>query len=168
MPIKQVWNKQIAKQFNNMTFDEQAKLYREFKSQFDRLSKYNLSTANQYFKEYLEETIIIACNGDVVAQDFLTYIYKKGRTGLFEANLLQRYCGRVIESFAAFEKQRKRLATKIQLSAVPIARPMPIHACPKPKARILPGSPISSQALISDAWALIAVTHGPIFLPPKK
>ncbi len=98
MPIKQVWNKQIAKQFNNMTFDEQAKLYREFKSQFDRLSKYNLSTANQYFKEYLEETIIIACNGDVVAQDFLTYIYKKGRTGLFEANLLTAYKWGIIAS----------------------------------------------------------------------
>ena len=35
-------------------------------------------------------------------------------------------------------------------------------------ASTLPGSPIKSHALISDACALIAVTHGPIALPPRK
>ena len=98
MPIKQIWNKEIAENFINMSFDEQAKLYRSFKKQFDKLSDYNLDKANEYFKEYLEETVIIACNGDVIAQDFLTYIYKKGRTGLFDANLLLAYKWGIIAS----------------------------------------------------------------------
>ena len=98
MPIKQVYNKEIAKNFSDMSFDEQAKLYRSFKKQFDKLSDYNLDKANEYFKEYLEETVIIACNGDVIAQDFLTYIYKKGRTGLFDANLLTAYKWGIIAS----------------------------------------------------------------------
>ena len=87
---------------------------------------------------------------------------------LFESKRFERYWGSVIASFAAFENLRRRFAQKIQLSAVPMARPMPIHALPIPKASMLPGSPIKSHALISEAWALIAVTHGPIALPPKK
>ena len=79
-----------------------------------------------------------------------------------------KYCGKVMESFAATEKLRNLFATKIQLSAVPSARPIPIHTLPMPNAKILPGKPIKSQPLISDACALIAVTHGPILRPPIK
>ena len=84
------------------------------------------------------------------------------------ANRLDRYCGSVIASPAALENRRSRAAIKTQLAMVPSARPMPIHALPKPKAITLPGRPISSQALISDAWALMAVTHGPIWRLPRK
>lgn len=69
---------------------------------------------------------------------------------------------------AAFENFRSRFAEKIQLAAVPRARPMPIHIWPNPNARMLPGSPIKSQADISEAWADIAVTQGPMERPPKK
>lgn len=79
-----------------------------------------------------------------------------------------RYCGSVMESFAALEKVRRRLAHRIQLAAVPMARPMPIHIWPKPKARIEPGRPISSHADISDACADKAVTQGPMERPPRK
>ena len=87
---------------------------------------------------------------------------------LLVAKRFERYCGSVMESFAASEKQRSRRATKIQFRAVPMARPMPIQIWPKPKARILPGRPISSHADMSDACALIAVTHGPMLRPPRK
>ena len=87
---------------------------------------------------------------------------------LFVAKRLDRYCGSVIESFAASEKQRRRRATMIQFAIVPRARPIPIQIWPKPKARIEPGRPISSHADMSDACALIAVTHGPIWRPPRK
>ena len=89
-------------------------------------------------------------------------------TRLLVAKRLDRYCGSVMASPAASEKQRSRRATKIQLAAVPSARPMPIQICPKPKARMEPGSPISSQADISEAWADMAVTHGPMVRPPRK
>ena len=68
-----------------------------------------------------------------------------------EANLFVRYCGTVIESFAACENFLSLFAQRIQLAAVPRARPMPIHIWPKPKARTEPGSPIRSQPDISEA-----------------
>ena len=43
------------------------------------------------------------------------------------AKRLERYCGNVMESFAALEKQRNRFATKIQFAAVPSIKPIPIH-----------------------------------------
>ena len=49
-----------------------------------------------------------------------------------------------------------------------MASPIPIHTFPSPNARMLPGNPISSQPLMSLAWADIADTHGPICRPPKK
>ena len=87
---------------------------------------------------------------------------------LFDRKRFVRYCGSVMESFAALEKVRSRLAHRIQLAAVPMARPMPIHIWPKPKARIEPGRPISSHADISDACADKAVTQGPMERPPRK
>ena len=81
---------------------------------------------------------------------------------LWLANLFVRYCGSVIESPDAFEKRRSLVATKIQLPAVPNARPMPIQTCPMPNAKSEPGKPIKSHPLMSDACALIAVTKGPI------
>ena len=91
MQIKQVWNKKVADAFDNMDFDEQAKYYRAFKKQFEALNQYNSRTANDLYYQYLEETIMIACNGDVVAQDFLAYTYKKGREGIFEPSTLRAY-----------------------------------------------------------------------------
>ena len=71
--------------------------------------------------------------------------------GFLLANLFDRYSGIVIASFAAAEKLLSLLATSNQLRIVPAARPIPIHIFPKPKARILPGNPISNHPLISDA-----------------
>ena len=84
------------------------------------------------------------------------------------ANRLVRYCGTVMESPAALENSRSLLAQKIQLAAVPRASPMPIQIWPKPKARMEPGSPINSQADISEACADMAVTQGPMLRPPRK
>lgn len=91
MQLKQVWNKKVAEVFDEMDFDEQAKYYRAFKKQFETLNQYNTTTSNELFYQYLEETIMLACNGDVVAQDFLAYIYKKGREGIFEPSPLRAY-----------------------------------------------------------------------------
>ena len=73
-----------------------------------------------------------------------------------------------MESPAALENCLRRLAQNIQFAAVPSASPIPIQICPKPKARIDPGRPIRSHADISEACADMAVTHGPIVLPPRK
>ena len=68
----------------------------------------------------------------------------------------------LMESPAALEKRRSLVATKIQLAAVPNAKPIPIQTCPIPNAKSEPGKPIKSQPLMSDACALIAVTKGPM------
>ncbi len=73
-----------------------------------------------------------------------------------------------MESSATLLNLRRRAAQKIQFAAVPSARPRPIQICPKPKARMEPGRPISSQADMSDACADMAVTQGPILRPPRK
>ena len=50
-----------------------------------------------------------------------------------------------------------------------MARPIAVQtASARPHQYARPGSPISSQPLISEASALIAVTHGPNERPPKK
>ena len=60
------------------------------------------------------------------------------------------------------------LATISQLTYVPIASPIAVHAASATPVRYAsPGRPIRSQLLMSDASALIAVTKGPSFLPPK-
>ena len=46
---------------------------------------------------------------------------------LFVAKRFDKYCGRVMESFAASDNQGSRRATMIQLAIVPMARPMPIQ-----------------------------------------
>lgn len=91
MQIKQVWNNKIAKDWENFTYDEQSKYYRMFKKQFDALSDYNDRIANELFYQYIEETIILACSGDVIAQDFLAYIYKKGWDGVLNDSVLRAY-----------------------------------------------------------------------------
>lgn len=91
MQIKQVWNNKIAKDWENMSYDEQSKYYRMFKKQFDSLSDLNHKMANELFYQYLEETIILACGGDVIAQDFLAYIYKKGWDGVLKDSVLRAY-----------------------------------------------------------------------------
>ena len=91
-----------------------------------------------------------------------TMAVRMDRTGVFARKRFCRYSGRVMESFAAFENFLRRLATKIQLRAVPMARPMPIQALPRPKARTEPGRPMRSHADMSEACALRAVTQGPI------
>ena len=53
-------------------------------------------------------------------------------------------------------------------SGIPMARPMAVHAASAVPVRYAtPGSPIRSQLLMSDASALMAVTNGPNFLPPR-
>ena len=60
------------------------------------------------------------------------------------------------------------LATNSQFKYVPIERPMAVQtASAQPVISARPGSPIKRYALISDASALIAVTSGPSFLPPR-
>ena len=102
MQIKQVWNNKIAKDWENFTYDEQSKYYRMFKKQFDALSDYNDRIANELFYQYIEETIILACSGDVIAQDFLAYIYKKGWDGVLTEPRLSMSILTLTPSFAFF------------------------------------------------------------------
>lgn len=98
MEIKQVWNEEIAKDFANMSFDEQAKLYRRFKVQFNALSEFSPSIADEKFCKMLEECVLLAVDGDVIAQDFLTFTYKKGRDGIFAPHVLRAYKWGIIAS----------------------------------------------------------------------
>lgn len=109
MEIKQVWNKEIADKFLDMTFDEQAQLYRRFKAQFNLLASYNATIANEKFYQLLEECVLLAVDGDAIAQDFLTYIYKKGRDGLFEPNILRAYKWGIIASASGSKLSMNRL-----------------------------------------------------------
>ena len=109
MEIKQVWNQGIADKFLDMTFDEQAQLYRRFKVQFNALAVYNETIANEKFYQLLEECVLLAVDGDAIAQDFLTYIYKKGRNGLFEPNILRAYKWGIIASASGSKLSMNRL-----------------------------------------------------------
>ncbi len=109
MEIKQVWNQEIADKFIDMTFDEQAQLYRRFKAQFNALAVYNPSVANEKFYQLLEECVLLAVDGDAIAQDFLTFIYKKGREGLFEPNVLRAYKWGIIASASGSKLSMNRL-----------------------------------------------------------
>ena len=82
--------------------------------------------------------------------------------------LLEKNSDMVMELPDTTECFLKRLATKSQHRYEPMARPIPIHTSPIPATTIAPGSPMSSQPLISDACADIAVTYGLFFLPPRK
>ena len=59
-------------------------------------------------------------------------------------------------------------ATNNHARTVPINKPIEIQTWPKPAANIEPGSPIKTQALISDAPADNAATKPFILRPPKK
>ena len=69
--------------------------------------------------------------------------------------------------FACSVAKRKRLATIVQFRYAPTVSARPIQAASKPDIYAAPGSPIMSHALISEAWAPIAVTIGPNCLPAK-
>ncbi len=109
MEIKQVWNDEIAEKFMDMTFDEQAKLYRRFKAQFNMLSEYSPSVADEKFCKLLEECVLLALEGDVIAQDFLTYTYKKGREHIFEPHTLRAYKWGIIASANGSKLSMNRL-----------------------------------------------------------
>ena len=86
---------------------------------------------------------------------------------LLSLNLFEKKSGIVIELHTC-EYFLILFDTISQLRYVPIARPIPVQAASAiPVAYATPGRPISSQPLMSDASALIAVTNGPSFLPPK-
>ena len=89
------------------------------------------------------------------------------RIFLSSPNLLEKKSGIVTTSYAC-EYFLILLATISQLIYVPIASPNAVqNASAIPEIYATPGSPIRSQLLISDASALIAVTNGPSFLPPR-
>lgn len=98
MEIKQIWNEKIAEKYIDMSFDEQASLYRKFKAQFNALSVFSKQSADEKFYELLEECVMLAVEGDVIAQDFLAYIYKKGYDDLFEPNVLHAYKWGIVAS----------------------------------------------------------------------
>lgn len=77
--------------YGDYSYDEQNDLFLKFKKPFDQLNRSNFSDNEKLFPEYLEYAIILAINGNPVAQDFLTYIYKKGRTDIMKPNLLRSY-----------------------------------------------------------------------------
>ena len=79
-----------------------------------------------------------------------------------------KYAGSVNELFALIVYRLNLDEIHTQLNTVPRNRPTAIHACPVPRAYTVPGSPISSHPLISDAWADSAATHPLRPLPPRK
>lgn len=78
-------------EYSDYTYEEQNDLFLEFKKPFDELNKMSESKMLKLFPEYLESAVILAVGGNPVAQDFLVYIYKKGRTGIMQPNLLRAY-----------------------------------------------------------------------------
>lgn len=78
-------------EYQDYTYQEQNDLFLEFKKPFDGLNRMSRSKIENLFPEYLESAVILAVGGNPVAQDFLVYIYKKGRTGVMKPNLLRAY-----------------------------------------------------------------------------
>src|SRR5512145_2298148 len=65
-------------------------------------------------------------------------------------------------------KLRNRLATNTQFKQEPITSPRAHQkGSDRPVAKAKPGNPIKSHPLISEAYALMAVTHAPRVLPPS-
>ncbi len=85
-------------EYSDYTYEEQNDLFLQFKKPFDELNKLSESKMLKLFPEYLEYAVILAVGGNPVAQDFLVYIYKKGRTGVMKPNLLRAYEWGVISS----------------------------------------------------------------------
>lgn len=82
--------------------------------------------------------------------------------------LFEKKSGIVIEFLHTWEYLLIFLATMSQLTYVPTARPIAVHPeSHTPDMYATPGRPIRSQLLISEASALMAVTIGPSFLPPR-
>ena len=84
--------------YGNMSYDEQNELFLKFKKPFDYLNTLDPEEGNYLFPKLLEHAVILAINGNPVAQDFLTYIYKKGKSGVMEPNLLRAYEWGIIAS----------------------------------------------------------------------
>ena len=90
-------------------------------------------------------------------------------TFFFSLKRLEKNSGRVMAFPALTLYRLSRLDTISQFKYVPTARPMAVHAASaRPHQYATPGRPIKSQPLISDASALMAVTHGPRLRPPRK
>lgn len=85
-------------EYGNMSYEEQNDLFLKFKKPFDYLNTLNTEEGNYLFPKLLEHAVILSINGNPVAQDFLTYIYKKGKTGVMKPNLLRAYEWGIIAS----------------------------------------------------------------------
>ena len=76
--------------------------------------------------------------------------------------------GNVNELLARMVYLLSLLEINNQLHTVPINKPTAIQHWPVPSAYTLPGRPIRSQPLISDACADKAATNAPKLRPPRK
>ena len=79
----------------------------------------------------------------------------------------EKNSGMVIELLIS-EYKRILFATMRQFKYVPTANPIAVHiGSATPLRYASPGKPISSHDDMSEASALIAVTNGPSFRPPR-
>jgi len=84
--------------YGNMNYEEQNDLFIKFKSIFDELKRHSEEYEYENFPIYLENAVLLAVEGNPVAQDFLTYIYKKGKTNVMQPNVLRAYQWGIIAS----------------------------------------------------------------------
>ena len=85
----------------------------------------------------------------------------------FDLNLFWKYEDKVNASSVFSEKILNLFAVYFQLRYVPKANPAEIQNASIPAENAYPGKPNNNHPLISDAWALIAETHGLRLLPPR-
>jgi len=96
--LDNVIDSSLYEEYGNMSYDEQNAYFLKFKKPYDYINMLDSEEGNYLFPKLLEHTVILAINGNPVAQDFLTYIYKKGKTGVMEPNLLRAYEWGIIAS----------------------------------------------------------------------
>ena len=134
-----------------------------------------MQTIDKYYYVKPDMEVTIECNPASAMRHKFTAYRNAGinrlSMGLQSAdNAELKMLGRIhtFEDFLkSYQSARMEGFTNINIDLINCF-PMPIHICPKPKARMEPGRPIRSQADISEACADMAVTHGPIERPPRK
>lgn len=96
--LSSVLSPENYEEYGDYSYDEQNELFLKFKKPFDQLNKLSFDENERLFPLYLEQAVILAIDGNPVAQDFLAYIYKKGRTDIMKPNLLRAYEWGIIAS----------------------------------------------------------------------
>jgi len=84
-----------AEDLSNIGYDDQIYLFNTIKDIFsvgnDPNNNFDTKTSDAFFLAKMEETLNLAVEGNVVAQDYLTYLYKRGRDDMFGTDLIRAH-----------------------------------------------------------------------------